>query len=132
MLGPELPWPGRGRGGHLVGDPAQLLDIKVDQLPGPLPLVADDDAAGAVGVRKPAHAMAGQHPIDGRASHGQVVAEPMGPWRRRRRAASTRRTWVAGRVWGGGGGWGWGGGGGARGWGGGAGGGAAGWPLRRE
>src|SRR4029453_11835247 len=34
--------------------------------------------AGAVGVGKPAHVMAAQHPIDGGASHAEVVAEPVG------------------------------------------------------
>jgi hypothetical protein len=50
-----------------VGDAAQLLDVQVDQLARPLALVADHDPAGPVGVGKPAHVMAAQHPIDRRA-----------------------------------------------------------------
>ena len=40
-----------------VRDAAQLLDVQVDQLPGMLTLVADDDAAGPVSVREPTHAI---------------------------------------------------------------------------
>ena len=47
-----------------VGDPAQLLDIQVDQLAGPFALVAHDRAAGPVGVDQPVQAVAAQHPID--------------------------------------------------------------------
>ena len=61
-----------------IRDAAQLLDVQVDQLTRVLALVADHDAAGAVAVGKPTHAVAAQHPIDRRAGHPEVVAEPMG------------------------------------------------------
>ena len=61
-----------------VGDATEFLDLEVDQLAGVLALVTHDHPAGPVGVGQPAHAVAGQHPIDGRAGHGEVVAEPMG------------------------------------------------------
>jgi hypothetical protein len=60
-----------------IGDAAQLLDVKVDQLAGMLALVAHDRAAGPVDAGQPVHAVAGQDPIDRRAGHPQVVAESM-------------------------------------------------------
>src|SRR4030095_802883 len=42
-----------------VRDAAQLLDVEVDQLAGPLALVADHGAAGPVGVGQAAQAVAG-------------------------------------------------------------------------
>ena len=61
-----------------VGDAPEFLDVDVDQLAGVLTLVAHDHPAGPVGVAKAVHAVAAQHPIDRRAGHPQVVAEPMG------------------------------------------------------
>jgi hypothetical protein len=61
-------WTSRGGGAAVgavaapIGDPAQLLDIQVDQLAWPLALVAPDDAAGPVGAGKPVPAVAAQHP----------------------------------------------------------------------
>jgi hypothetical protein len=83
-----------------IWDPAQLLDVDVDQLAGMLTLVAHHRAAGPVDAGQAVQAVAAQHPIDGGAGHAQVVAESMGPWRRRRRAASTRWTWLVVSAWG--------------------------------
>jgi hypothetical protein len=83
MVVADPPAPGRhgpavGAVAAAVGNAAQLLDIDVDQLAGPLALVAHDRAAGPVGVDQPVQTVAAQHPIDGRARHPQVVAEPVG------------------------------------------------------
>jgi hypothetical protein len=104
------PATGWGAGAAAVGavaaairDAAQLLDVDVDQLAGMLALVADDHPAGPVGVGESALAMTGQDPIAGRAGHVKPPGQAMGPWRWRRRAASTRRAWTAVRAWGSGG-----------------------------
>jgi hypothetical protein len=60
-----------------VGDAAQLLEVEVDRLAGVLALIADHHPADSVGAGKPVHAMAAQHPIDGRAGHPQPVAKPV-------------------------------------------------------
>ncbi|ODA73349.1 hypothetical protein APS67_002612 [Streptomyces sp. AVP053U2] len=62
-----------------VGDVAQLLDVDVHQLAGPLAFVAADDAAGgAVQVGEAGQAEAGQYPVHGRGHQVQQVGDAGG------------------------------------------------------
>ena len=63
-------------------DPAELLDVEVDQLAGPCPLVADDLRLGVERL-EPTEAVAAQDQAHG----GDRAAEPAGPDRRWRRSA---------------------------------------------
>ena len=81
-----------------IRDAPELLDVQVDQLTRVLTLIAHHRAAGPVEVGEATHAMAGQHPVDGRAGHPQLPGEAVGALAAARRAASTRRTWAAGRA----------------------------------
>jgi hypothetical protein len=48
-----------------IRDPALLLDVQVDQLPGPLTLVAHRLAGGAVQLPQPRHLVATKHGMHG-------------------------------------------------------------------
>jgi hypothetical protein len=61
-----------------VGDPAQLLDVQVQQLSGMFALVADDLAAGLVPVSQPGAAMAAKHPLDRGAGQAEVAGQLVG------------------------------------------------------
>ena len=68
-------WPGPVAGDAVADavDPAELLDVEVDQLAGPLALVADDLGLGVEGA-EPAEAAAAQDQAHGR----DRAAEPAG------------------------------------------------------
>jgi len=57
-------------------DSAQLLDVHVDEVAGPLVLVAADDAArGPVEPAEPLQAQAAEHPVHRGGGHPQAVAD---------------------------------------------------------
>src|SRR6185437_16965772 len=60
-----------------VGDVAKLLDVDVDQLTGPVPLIAADRHAGrTVQVRQPRAAVTGQDSMHRRGRQAQPEADP--------------------------------------------------------
>ena len=60
-----------------VGDPAELLDVDVDQLAGPVAFVAADDLAGGpVQAGQAVQAVAGQDAVHGRGGQAQDRADP--------------------------------------------------------
>jgi len=60
-----------------VGDPAQLLDVDVQQLARPLADIADRDAGRTVLVSQPGQPVAGQDVADGRARHADDGRQPV-------------------------------------------------------
>jgi hypothetical protein len=60
-----------------VAEPAQLLDIDMDQLPGLGPFLAADRLAGrAVQPGQPLQPMPAQHPVDGRGRQPDQRCDP--------------------------------------------------------
>lgn len=59
-----------------VGDPAELLDVDVDEFAGPVAFVAADDLAGGpVQVGQPVQAVADQNAVHGRGGQAQDRAD---------------------------------------------------------
>jgi hypothetical protein len=61
-----------------VRDPAELLDVDVEQLAGPLADIADRDAAGAILITQPGQSVAGQDIADGRTRDAHDRGQPVG------------------------------------------------------
>lgn len=68
---PAEPMPTAGR------DPGQLLDIEMDQVAGPRPLVAHGAPGRPVEIGQARHPMPAQHAVDGRAGHSQEPSQTM-------------------------------------------------------
>jgi hypothetical protein len=63
-----------------VGDATELLDVYVDELAGPAPLIATDGlTCGPVEMVQALHVVAHEHPVDRRRRHPESSADAMRP-----------------------------------------------------
>ena len=81
-----------------IGDPAELLDVDVEQLPGPLTDVADRDARRTVLVAQARQPAASQDVADGRARNADEGCQAVRPQAMSCRAARIASTCAWGRA----------------------------------